>query len=114
MGALSDSLLLVEPFAPGRWVSLVVQMVKNSSVVQETRVQSLGQEDPLEMRMSPIFLPGEFYGQRSLVGSRPCGPLELDMTEQLKISVERLEDVLLAFPSNPVNKHLALASAQPR
>ena len=92
----------------------MAQTVKNLPTVQETWVQSLGQEDPLEMRMSPIFLPGEFYGQRSLVGSHPCGPLELDMTEQLKISVERLEDVLLAFPSNPVNKHLALASAQPR
>ena len=51
MGALSDSLHLVEPFAPGRWVSLVVQMVKNSSVVQETRVQLLGLEDPLEEGM---------------------------------------------------------------
>jgi len=51
VGALSDSLHLVEPFAPGRWVSLVVQMVKNSSVVQETRVQLLGLEDPLEEGM---------------------------------------------------------------
>ena len=92
----------------------MAQTVKNLPTVQETRVQSLGQEDPLEMRMSPIFLPGEFYGQRSLVGYSPWGRKELDMTEQLKISVERLEDVLLAFPSNPVNKHLALASAQPR
>ena len=48
MGALSDSLYLVEPFAPGKWASLVVQMIKNSSVMQETRVQSLGWEDPLE------------------------------------------------------------------
>jgi len=79
----------------------VAQTVKNLPTVQETRVQSLGQEDPLEMRVSPIFLPGELHGQRSLVGYRPCSPLELDMTEQLKISVEKLEDMLLAFPSNP-------------
>ena len=30
------------------WGSLVAQMVKNPRAVQETRVQSLGQEDPLE------------------------------------------------------------------
>ena len=30
------------------WASLVAQMVKNLPVMQETWVQSLGQEDPLE------------------------------------------------------------------
>ena len=33
-------------------VSLVAQMVKNLPAVQETRVQSLGQEDPLEKEMA--------------------------------------------------------------
>ena len=32
--------------------SLVVQVVKNPSAMQETRVQSLGQEDPLEKEMT--------------------------------------------------------------
>ena len=32
--------------------SLVAQMVKNLPVIQETRVQSLGQEDPLEKEMA--------------------------------------------------------------
>ena len=32
--------------------SLVAQMVKNLPVMQETRVQSLGQEDPLEKGMA--------------------------------------------------------------
>ena len=51
--------------------SLVAQMVKNLSAVQETRVGSLSQEDPLEKRMtSPVFLPGEFHGQ-SLLGYSP-------------------------------------------
>ena len=39
--------------------SLVAQMVKNLSAMQETWVQSLGQEDPLEEGMDPVFLPGE-------------------------------------------------------
>ena len=33
--------------------SLVVQMVKRLSTMQETQVQSLGQEDPLEKEMAP-------------------------------------------------------------
>ena len=34
------------------WTSLVAQMVKNLPAVQESQVQSLGQEDPLEERMA--------------------------------------------------------------
>ena len=30
---------------------------------------------------TPVFLPGEFHGQRSLVGYSPWGYKELDMTE---------------------------------
>ena len=34
------------------WASLVVQMEKNLPTVQETWVQSLGQEEPLEKGMA--------------------------------------------------------------
>ena len=36
---------------------------KNLPAMQETQVQSLGQEDPLEKEMTthPVFLPGEFH-----------------------------------------------------
>ena len=34
------------------WTSLVAQMVKNLSAMQETQVRSLGQEDPLEKGMA--------------------------------------------------------------
>ena len=34
------------------WVSLGAQMVKNLPAMQETRAQSLGQEDPLEKEMA--------------------------------------------------------------
>ena len=34
------------------WASLVAQMVKNLPAMQETQVQSLGQEDPLEKGMA--------------------------------------------------------------
>ena len=36
-----------------------------------------------QLSLSPVFLPGEFHGQRSLVGYSPCGHKESDMTEQL-------------------------------
>ena len=38
------------------WPSLVVQMVKNPPAVQEIRVQSLSQEDPLEKGMAIYFI----------------------------------------------------------
>ena len=55
--------------------SLVVQVVKNLSAMQETRVQSLGQEDPLENRMAThlVFLLGEFHGKTNLVGYSSWG-----------------------------------------
>ena len=62
--------------------SLVAQAVKNLPAMQETWVQSLGQEDPLEKGMA-THLPGVFHGQRSLVGCSPWGPEESDMTERL-------------------------------
>ena len=60
-------------------------MVKNLPAMQETRVQSLGQEDPLEkgMAATSVFLEGEFHGQRSLVGYSPWCRKELDTTESL-------------------------------
>ena len=36
-----------------------------------------------EMTTTPIFLPGESHGQRSLVGHRPWGHKELDTTRRL-------------------------------
>ena len=34
-----------------------------------------------EWQPMPVFLPGEFHGQRSLAGYGPWGHKELDMTE---------------------------------
>ena len=33
---------------------------------------------------TPVFLPGQFYGQRSLAGFSPCSCKESGMTERLK------------------------------
>ena len=57
-------------------------MVKNLPALQETQVQSLGQEDPLEKEIpTSVFLPGESHGQRSLPGYNPWGHKNSDTTE---------------------------------
>ena len=51
-------------------VSLVASLVKNLPAVRDTQVRSLGQEDDLEMGMAPtpVFLPEELQGKKSMAG----------------------------------------------
>ena len=62
--------------------SLVAQTVKRLSTVRETRVRSLGPEDPLEKEMAThsSTLARKSRGQRSLVVYSPRGCKELDTT----------------------------------
>ena len=47
-------------------------MVKNPPAIQVTRVQTLGQEDPLEKKtVAHSSILGKSYGPRSLVGYSP-------------------------------------------
>ena len=75
-------------------------MVKNLPAMQETRVQSVSQEDPLEKEMathsSIMFLP-EFRGQRSLAGYSPRGRKELNRTERLTLSLFTFTVLLLFY-----------------
>ena len=66
----------------------IAQMVENLSAIQETEVQSLGQEDLLKKEMAahswqptPVLFPGDFHGQRSLADYSPWGHEESDTTE---------------------------------
>ena len=56
---------------------------------QETQVQSLGQENPLEEELATHFsiLAGKSHGQRSLAGYSPWGHQESDTTEQLSTHI---------------------------
>ena len=71
------------------WVTLglplwaLVQAVKTLPEMREARVWSLSQEDHWrrEWQPTPVSLPGESHGQRSLVGCSPRGRRELDTTE---------------------------------
>ena len=62
----------------------MAQMEKNLLAMQ-TRVQSLSQGDPLEKEWqpTPVFLPGESHGPKSLEGYSPRGRKESDTTDQL-------------------------------
>ena len=65
----------------------MAQTVKNLPVLQETQVQSLVQEEPLEKGLAThsSILPGEFHGQRRLVGYSPWGRKKSDTTERLTL-----------------------------
>ena len=82
----------------------MAQTVKNLPAMQETRIQSLGEEDPPEKGMAThsSTLPGEFHGQRNLMGYSPWGYKESDMTEQLKL-------LPLQVPSRSFPQFLSLA-----
>ena len=69
------------------------QWVKNPPAMQETQetrvqVQSLGWENPWRRKWqpTPVFLPGKFHGQSSLVGCSPWGCKESDTTEWLSMT----------------------------
>jgi len=61
----------------------VVKNLPAMQEMQETWVQSLGWEDPLEEEMAAHsnILAGKSHGQRSLVGYSPWSCKESDMTE---------------------------------
>ena len=63
--------------------SLVAQMVKSPPAMQEARVQSLVGKIPWRRvwQATPVFLPGESHGRRSLVGYSPWSLIESDTTE---------------------------------
>ena len=69
------------PSIQRKWIRLPMQKM------QEMKLPSLSWEDPLEQEMqpSPVFLPGEFHGERSLVGYSPWDLKESDTTELLSM-----------------------------
>ena len=87
----------------GSWASLVAQKVKNPPAMQETWVQSLGWEDPLEKWISSILAyPLQYsclenaHGQRSLAAYSPWDCKELDTTEQLSMQAHYIVVYFLA------------------
>ena len=67
---------------------LVAQMVKNLPEWRRPWVRKIPWRR--EWQPTPGFLPGESYGQRSLVGYSPRGNKESDTTKQLTLSLYRV------------------------
>ena len=67
--------------------------------MQETQVRSLGREDPLEKEMAPtpVFLPGEFHGQRHLVRLQSMGLQSQTRLTNFTFTFNNEEDVELVF-----------------
>ena len=63
-------------------------MVKNLPAMQEAGFDPWVGKIPWrrEWLPTPVFLPQEFHGQRSLVGYSPRGHKELDTTKGLTLS----------------------------
>ena len=76
-------LAIINSAAMNIGVSLVAQMVKNLPTMQKTRFNPWVGKIPWRREWYPtlVFLPGEFHGQRSLVGYSSQGRKESDMTE---------------------------------
>ena len=70
-------------------VSLVAQTEQDLPALQETRIRKVPWR--MEWLPTPVFLPGESHGQRSLAGYSPWGHKESDMTEQLMLSLSQLK-----------------------
>ena len=87
---------------------LLAQMVKNLPAMQETQVclipgsgRSPGEQNAYP---TPVFLPGESHGQRSLVGYSPWGHKESSMTLWLNQGSKDCKLLICAWNvSNEIN-----------
>ena len=66
--------VLIHEWVPNGWASQVASVVKNLPA-------NAGDVEMWAWQPTPVFLPGESHGPRSLVGYSPQGCIELDMTE---------------------------------
>ena len=57
---------------------------------------------------TPVFLPGESHGQRSLAGHSPCGHVESDTTERLHFHFLQKHQIPTVFPGRPLSSPRAL------
>ena len=87
------------------WASLGAQMVKNLPVMQQTQVQSLAEEDPLEKEMATHsrILAWKIPWREKLSGATVQGVTESDMTEE----TEHTQDYL-SIESLRSSSHLIL------
>ena len=76
----------VLPVSTGQRASLLAQTVNNLPALWRPGFKPWVRKIPWrrEWLPTPVFLPRETHGQRSLTGYSPCGHKELDTTERLQ------------------------------
>ena len=76
------------PVIPTESTSLVTQTGKNLLAMQETGSDPWVGKIPWRRKRqpTPVFLPGESPGQRSLVSYSQCGHKKSDTTERLTVA----------------------------
>ena len=77
-------------------------MVKNLPGIQEMHPWIRKIPQRRKCQPTPVFLPGEFHGQRILAGYSPWGHKELDTTERLSL----IQQVLSFTSWGNVQHHL--------
>jgi len=92
------------------WASLVTQLVKNLPAIQETQVQFLGQEDPLEKEMvtHSSMLAWKIPWTEEPGRLQSMGHKELDTTERLHFRVHLVcsqEPSIFAYPQSSTLAH---------
>ena len=80
---------VLEPRSPYFHTLIVAQMVKICLQCRTPWFDPWVRKIPWrkEWQLTPVFLPGEFHGQRSLAGYSLWGHKESDTTEQLTPSL---------------------------
>ena len=82
-------MVLIKVFLHREGASLVAQTVENLPAMWETQFNPWVRKIPWKRQWlpTPVFLPGEPRGQRSLASYSPWGFRESDMTKQLMLSL---------------------------
>ena len=78
-----------------REANLVVQIVKNLPAMLDPWIRKIPWRS--KCLPTPVFLPGESHGQKSLVDYSPWGRKESDMTERLTLSTLQRTSTLIPF-----------------
>ena len=72
---------LENPMDGGAWKAAVHGVAKSRTRLSDFTFTFHFHALEKEWQPTPVFLPGECHGQRSLAGYSPCGHKESDMTE---------------------------------
>ena len=110
-----NSLLILWVEVNVKWASQVALPRSKEPACQNGRYKRSG-FDPWVRKISwkrarqptPVFLPGESHGQRSLAGYSPWGPKESDTTERLTLVTTMSGNTQICLATWPCHKYFPI------